>query len=375
MTDGQADKINLQKLRWKGVREHQPFIGPHTVHFDIANGCNVRCTTCWHHSPHLLPVHAPSSAWKRKQMEYSTFCKIMDDLVELQGLQQIILSGMGDPSLNSSLIDMVEYAHRHHVGVTIITNLLQVDLPRLLSSPLSRTDGMLNLLVSVCGVTSDVWNAFHSASSGFDKLLGQLDILKQANFLPKHVQVINSQNYHELDQMVRFAKTWPAKRINFKYASLKNGTESIALSPQEKRELKLELIPRAQAVAAFNEIDTDLVAFNSQISDDDFRTAPMETVGCYMGTVYCRITVDLELLYCCNTEVSVGFLDQEHSFRALWLSDRYRELREKLARKDFFESCQQCGKFKQNLKWSQKIGALRAKGLVSTYTFDEAEYE
>ena len=233
-----------KKLRIQGVLENVPQLGPQTVHFDIANGCNVRCTTCWHHSPHLKDAHVPTIDWKRRSMSFESYRQIMDDLIELGGLEQIILSGMGDPSLNRELPEMVRYAHDNNIGVTIITNLLAVDLTKLLVG-----DGELNLLVSICGVTEATWSAFHDGpmAGGFPKLLKQLTLLKEAGFLPKHVQVINSQNYRELPQMVEFATQWPTKRINFKFASLVNGTEAVALSPEQKRELIEVLIPRAQA--------------------------------------------------------------------------------------------------------------------------------
>ena len=342
-----------RELRLRGIREHRPFLGPQTVHFDIANGCNVRCTTCWHHSSFLHAEHVPSQSWKRRTMSFETYQGILDDLIALGGLEQIILSGMGDPSLNDELPDMVRYAHRFGIGVTIITNLLTVDLPEVLDSP-----GELNLLVSVCGVTEPVWDAFHGGSlaGGFPRLLEQLQILRQRQFLAKHVQVINAQNYHELADMVRFATTWPVKRVNFKFASLVNGTEAVALTDDQKRDLLQNLIPRAQAIAQFKGVDTDLQAFETQISLGSHRTSLIEEVGCYMGTIYCRITVDSELLYCCNTNISVGHIDQEHSFRDLWEGSRYARLRERIGNGRFFPSCQQCGKYKQNYKWSQKLG-------------------
>ena len=93
-----------RELRMQGVLSGKPVLGPQTVHFDIANGCNVRCTTCWHHSPHLSKEHIPTIDWKRRLMSFEAFQRIMDDLITLGGLEQIILSGMGDPSLNLSLI-------------------------------------------------------------------------------------------------------------------------------------------------------------------------------------------------------------------------------------------------------------------------------
>lgn len=350
------ERKERKRLRLQGVIENTPYLGPQTVHFDIANGCNVRCTTCWHHSLHLDDEHVPTIDWKRRSMSLEDFQKIMDDLVELGGLEQIILSGMGDPSINRQLPEMVRYAHQNGIGVTIITNLLAVDLPRILSS-----EGELNLLVSVCGVTEPVWDAFHGGSmaGGFAKLLSQLTILKEHDFRPKHVQVINSQNFHELPAMVRFASKWPAKRINFKFASLVNGTEAVALSVEQKKELLEVLIPRAAAIAELKQIDTDLKAFRTQISLDSNRTSPIEDVGCYMGTIYCRITVEQELLYCCNTNISVGHINAENSFRDLWIGAGYASLRDRIGRGDFFESCQQCGKYKQNYKWSEKLGNLK----------------
>jgi len=344
-----------KKLRLQGILDNVPLLGPQTVHFDIANGCNVRCTTCWHHSPHLNAEHVPTMDWKRRTMSFDAWREIMDDLLELGGLEQIILSGMGDPSLNRELPQMVAYAHQHGIGVTIITNLLSVDLAKILSS-----DGELNLLVSICGVTEASWNAFHDGpmGGGFPRLMDQLTVLKDANFLPKHVQVINAQNYHELPDMVMFATQWRAKRINFKFASLINGTEAVALSADQKRELTEVLIPRAAAIAEIKGIETDLKAFATQVSIQSHRTSPIEEVGCFMGTIYCRVTVDQELLFCCNTDISVGWINEEHSFSSLWKGSSYASLRQRIGSGDFFDSCQQCGKYKQNYKWSEKLGRL-----------------
>ena len=348
----EGDVQATRKLRMRGVRENRPFMGPQTVHFDIANGCNVRCTTCWHHSEFLDKAHTPSMQWKRQSMPFTTFRSVMDDLIALGGLEQIILSGMGDPSLNEALPEMVRYAHTHGIGVTIITNLLAVDLPTLLDS-----DGELNLLVSICGVTESVWDAFHGGSmaGGYPKLLAQLEILRDAQFLPKHVQVINAQNYQQVPDMVRCAIHWPTKRINFKFASLVHGTEQVALTTDQKRDLLENLIPQAKAIAQFKGIDTDLAAFETQVSLTSHGTSPIEEVGCYMGTIYCRVTVDLELLYCCNTNISVGYIRDGVSFRDLWEGARYADLRAQLGRGEYFDSCQQCGKYKQNIKWAQKL--------------------
>lgn len=94
-------------MRLEGLLEGWPRVGPQTVHFDSANACNTRCTTCWHHSPHLLAEHRPTAAWKRQTLGSVEFRAALDDLVALGGLEVVILSGMGDPTLNDDLYGMV----------------------------------------------------------------------------------------------------------------------------------------------------------------------------------------------------------------------------------------------------------------------------
>lgn len=355
MTDTRDDiqeRKERKALRLRSVLDNRPYQGPQTVHFDLVNACNTRCTTCWDHSPHLNADRVRSAAWKRLRLGLEDFSATLDDLTKLGGLEQIILSGMGEPFLNPAIYDMVTAAHEHGVGVTIITNLLLPDLPRLLEST-----GELNLLTSICGVSEEVWQAFHAhpTPGGFQQLMGQLERLRETGFRPKHVQVINNQNFHELVDMVHFARRFPAARINFKLASLGGGTEVVALSPEQKEELLTDLIPRAKAFAHAYKIDTDLAAFEAQISLHSGSTAPIEEVGCFMGLLYARITVEAEVLFCCNTRLGVGHLDGPGSFEQLWNGAAWQGLREQIRGGQYFEGCTQCGKFKQNLKWSQKL--------------------
>lgn len=355
----QATRKALRKQRIAGILSNEPRVGPQTVHFDIANACNTRCTTCWHHSPHLTEAARPSADWKRRTLPFETFESVLNDLVALGGLEAIILSGMGDPTLHPELCRMVEHAHRLGVAVTIITNLLRADVPRLLAS-----DGELDLLTSICGVSEATWQAFHAhpRRDGWQALLAQLERLRDAGFRPKHVQVINNQNFHELSDMVRFAARWPVRRINFKLASLRRGTEAVALRSDERRRLADELVPEAMALAESLGVATDLPAFAAQVrahaDGDGTRTAPIEEVGCYMGFVYARVTVDQEVLYCCNTRVSVGWLRDGVTFGALWDGPRWQAWRNKLHARRYPAGCDQCGKFKQNVKWSERLRAV-----------------
>jgi hypothetical protein len=99
----------------------------------------------------------------------------------------------------------------------------------------------------------------------------------------------------------------------------------------------------------------NLDAFGQQLRAGGQSTAPIEEVGCFLGYHYSRVTVDREVLYCCNTAVQVGRLGEEANFGRLWHGDTWRKVRARLRSGDFLEGCDQCGKFNQNLKLSERF--------------------
>lgn len=359
-----ATAKELRRLRREGMLHGVPRIGPQTVHIDIANACNTRCVTCWHHSPLLRPEQRPAPGWVQQRLALSTFLTLLDELAGLGGLEELIISGMGEPFLNPDVYAMVAAALERRLGVTVITNLLTADVPRLLSRV--PPGGRLELLVSVCGADEPSWQAFHRhpRPDGFARLLAGLALLRRAGLRPRHVQVIQAENYRLLPQMVRFAASQGAVAVRFKLASLGGGNEVLALRPEQQRELLAETVPAALRLAEELGVATDLPAFASQVQDDPLRTAPIEQVGCFMGHLYARVTVEQELLFCCSTEVSVGRLDAGHGFAALWHGARHQALRDALRAGRFFPGCARCGKYKQNLKWAQRLREGLPPGLA-----------
>lgn len=362
-----------RRARLEGLLAGRPRVGPQTVHFDLANACNTRCTTCWHHSPHLLSEHRPSADWKRQVLGLPAFAQALDDLVALGGLEAVILSGMGDPTLNDDLYEMVAHARAADLHVTIITNALRLDVPRLVRAVGGDPAAHLDLLFSVCGVSEPVWQRFHAhpRADGFATMLARMTELRAAGFSPKHVQVINRDNFHELVAMIDFAKEHRAKEVSFKYASLARGTEAVALGADDQRRLADELVPAAMARAEALGVKTDLAAFARQIHPGSARTAPIEDIGCFMGYLYARVTVLGEVLFCCNTHVQVGDLRRGERLSSLWTGPAWQARRDALREGRYFDGCDQCGKLKQNLKWSDKLratlgeegfGALIGKG-------------
>lgn len=335
----------------EGIRQGRPEVGPSTVHVDLTNGCNAACVTCWDHSP--LLDRARPAAWKRQRLPLPRFQALVEDLAGMGSVRAVVLSGMGEPLTHPDVYDMIALVKARGWHLTLMTNLVAADLPRLQDS------GVDSLLVGVHGVTPATYTAFHPGwtEQHFFTLCRNLRAMAAAGARVRHVHVINRDTAPEVVEMVRFGRLFGADRVNFKLASLADGTEDCAILPAQRDHLLDTDLARARALAEALSVPTNLDLFEAQLQaarDDVLVTTPMAQVGCFMGYVYTRITVEGEVLYCCNTHVRVGHLDQG-PLSGQWWGPAWQGLRERVARGELFEGCERCGKFEQNLKWSRRV--------------------
>ncbi len=334
-----------------GIGEGRPVIGPQTVHIDVTNTCNAKCVTCWDHSP-LLRIQRPQS-WKRRLLSIEDFEDVIEQLARLESIRAIVLSGMGEPLTHPRIYDMIAAVKARGWELSMLTNLVAADIDRLAAS------GVDQLLVGVHGATPGSYSAFHPGwtEDQFFAMCQYLRRLTASGIRVRHVQVINRDTASEVVAMVRFARRYRADRVNFKLASLYDGTETCAITADQRGWLIAEGLPQATATADALGVSTNLALFGRQLAaaKTDIRaTVPIEDIGCFMGYAYSRITVDHEVLYCCNTEVRVGSL-REDPFSELWYGERWNKLRKALAAGHWFKGCDKCGKLEQNAKWSERV--------------------
>ncbi|MCK6507058.1 radical SAM protein [Myxococcota bacterium] len=334
-----------------GIRAGKPPAGPAEVHVDITNGCNAACVTCWDHSPLLR--EARPAAWKRQRLPLATFQALVDDLAGLGSVRAVVLSGMGEPLTHPDVYEMIARIKAQGWHLTLMTNLVAADADRL------QRSGVDQLLVGVHGATPATYTAFHPGwtEQHFFTLCKLLRAMSAAGTRVRHVHVINADTAPELVAMVRFGQLFGADRVNFKLASLADGTEGCAISPAQRDLLRQELVPRARAMADALRVRTNLDLFAAQLqaaAEDVLHTTPMDAVGCYMGHVYTRISVEGQVLFCCNTQVQVGHLDQG-PVSAHWSGPTWQAARERAARQEWWPGCERCGKFEQNVKWSKRV--------------------
>lgn len=341
--------VKPSTLRLEGIRRGAPLLGPETLHIDVSNRCNTRCVTCWDHSPYLTTPR--SNAWRRQILSWDSFCSILDQAEELGGVSRLILSGMGDPLTHPLIYELIAEARGRGLHVTVLTNLLLADPSRLIQADPS------SLLISINGITPASYAAFHAddGEHGFARLTSLLKALEASRIERKHVQVICRETAYDLPEMVSYAAQTGASQITFKLASLGQGTEEVALDPTQREWLHRVGLPDALERSRTLAVRTNLEAFALQLAAGGLATTPIESVGCYMGYVYARITVELKVLFCCSTEVEVGSLEDGRTLAQLWSGPEWQSIRSRLASGQYYDACRQCGKFNQNLKLAQKL--------------------
>ena len=260
---------------------------------------------------------------------------------------------MGEPFTHPEIYEMITDVKRRGLHLTVITNLLAADPQRIIDL------GVDALLIGVQGASKASYQAFHPSfqSDEWERMLRALELFAQAGRRDKHVQVICRHNAHELVAMIQLAQRYCASQVNFKLASLKEGTEAVALQPEQRAALLRGGIEQARAEASRLGVTTNLAVFERQLGSGGLDTAPIGEIGCYLGHYYSRVTVDGTVLYCCNVEVKVGSL-REQPFSALWNGPSWNALRQRLRRGDYFPGCHQCGKVNQNVKIGQRFATL-----------------
>ncbi len=367
------------RARLAAIEDGQLRLGPETVHLDVTNACNTDCVTCWDHSPHLRV--AQPIAWKRQRADVERLCALVDDIASLGGLRAVVVSGMGEPFTHPDIYALLAHLRARGLHITVITNLVAADLERVLApgQPQPLVDA---LLVGVQGASERSYLDFHPSFGPrhWQQLQAALAALGGRGVQVKHVQVVCRHNAHELVAMVELAASTRAAHVNFKLASLRRGTEVVALTADQQHALLDHGIAAAEVEALLRGVSTNLGVFRQQLqaqlaaridglgdaaaadadhdADSDAPvTAAIADVGCWIGTSYARVTVDGTVLYCCNTEVVVGHLVGAR-FSTLWHGPSWQGWRDRMRAGDYLPSCRQCGKFNQNVKLSERFRAV-----------------
>ena len=326
-------------LRLLGVLTGGVFRGPATFHLDVANACNVNCAYCWFHSPgskKRADAHLFDSAWRSDQVPWETFTGLIDDLDELGGREDVLLSGKGEPLLHPRCLDMVAYVKQRGLGLTLFSNGVLV---REEAREALVVHGCDLLYVSLSSATPAVYEAIHPGHPGEEELGEVLDNVRALTELKRArgrqeprvmmVDVLCSANAHEALDFYEQARDIGAEHVRFQLIHVQDYNAHLKLRPDQIDPLRAQIAEAQRRATAGGPSIVDNIHYQLETVDPEsglWGHGRTLDAGCYVGWTFSRSWTNGDVSFCCSPKVvdNVG----ERSLAEIWRGDRYRRFRQ-----------------------------------------------
>lgn len=299
------ERLLLQRAKLDQVRCGQIPL-PGTVDLELTWRCNHKCTWCVCRDSHRTSDIRPE------------LVTLVADYCHRHGVNWVILSGGGEPTLHPEFVPLTNYLAMHEVRIAVFTN--GSTLPQL-ADHLVRTAAYIR--VSLDAATRDTYAAVHgTAPSAFDTLLEAIAGLATRSSRPRlGLSFVRTQpNALEARQFVELADSLGVDELLIR-DDVGSGLSACTCAP-------LELPPHRQSL---------VVNYRQGLS-----SIVVDQGGqCFAAALKMVVQPDGNVPFCCRVRDSawrIGCLDSGHpaSIEDTWGSPRHVDLWTKM-------DCATCG--------------------------------
>ncbi len=304
---------------------------PTRISLNITKKCNLKCRHCFSYSEED----------KEKELTTEELYSLIDQMEEM-GCNYIAIGG-GEPLMREDLFDILEYAHKKHVQVSIVTNCLLMDK--------EKVEKLNKLEVKKIKVSLDGMEENHDKVRGegvFKKTIEKIRLLR--TYFEGDIQIgftVNSENIEDCKNIIKLAEELKA--------------DSVRLAPilpfgraLENKDLLLSQDQFLHFIKKTKEIDS---VIEVDLPDKKRTTRENEGFGCHCGKEICWILANGDFYSCI-------FLGEQFKLGNIKRSN-LRELWEKSKEVSAFsgnEICNNC------LRYKECGGGCRARAL---YTYND----
>jgi MoaA/NifB/PqqE/SkfB family radical SAM enzyme len=334
VADRNGVSVNFNKhQKLLGIIANRLFVGPERMEINITNRCDMNCLFCWVHSP-TLKERAPDK-WLKQDIDFDFLKKVVDEMVSV-GTKEILFSGIGEPFLHPQIMDMVKYVKNKGLSLEIVT------------SGASFTKSKINellklgvdwLTLSLSASTPETYVKLHPTQTEkiFKRIKENLIYLcklkKRRGVSKPHVKivhVINSKNYREIADMVKFAGKMKADMIRFKPIVVPNkGNEYLLLTKKEIDEAiddgkNVKMLLKKYRLK--NDFKYFLAYMKAKDSKSGFYTNELcRKIGCFVGWHFLNVRVNKKFTPCYQRVIIQP--PDDLTFEKIWDSKVYKEFR------------------------------------------------
>jgi radical SAM protein with 4Fe4S-binding SPASM domain len=264
------------------VRGRRPVLPhPTSLMLEVTNLCQLKCITC-------PREYAMGQAMDKGHMDIRAAKRLVDE--NHIYLDSIGLTGLGETLLYPHLLELVEHIRSRNRGVHIFisTNAQQPDAPKLVNAIADSIDA---LQISIDG-QGEVFEKVRR-NSNWEKYLGNVaEIVKVTGgrrARPKFNMVVLEENYHQMPEVVRLAKSLGIGEVYFNTMNLvANDWDTSYYGFYRSREYG-QVVRETREVARREGI---IVGFDDVASPRSFRLCPFPWNHFY-------VTWDGFLVPCC----------------------------------------------------------------------------
>jgi radical SAM protein with 4Fe4S-binding SPASM domain len=275
---------------------------PFTISFEPTTACNLRCPEC----PSGLRAFTRPTGNLRADFFRQTIDALYRDLTCL------IFYFQGEPYINPSFLEMVNYAHQKGLYTITSTN------GHFLNTQNARKtveSGLDRLIISVDGTTQETYESYRKEGKLETVLQGARNVVHWKRELKSHTPHLIFQflvvrpNEHQIPEIYRLAKEIGIDEVKLKTAQVydyENGNP---------------LIPTLDRYARY-----------TRQPDGTYRVKNKLLNHCWKLWHSCVITWDGVVVPCCfdkDATHRLGNLKQQ-SFRELWWGKSYQQFRTRL---------------------------------------------
>lgn len=308
------------------LAKNPKIIGPPSIlQIEPTNFCNLSCPLC--------PTGNKTLKAPQGFMNLENYKKIIDEVGNY--LLNITLYNYGEPFLNKSIYDMIEYTKKKRIFIRISTNGHffndEKNIKRLVQS------NMDHLIIALDGASQETFSKyrkngnFNLVLNNIKKLIEEKRKIRKKTPFIEILFVVMKHNEHEVPLMRKIAKEIGADHLCIKSANL--GHEI----PPDIEEAK-SYLPETKEFQRYNLKDDKLVK-------------KTKAKSCVRLWIYSVINWDGAVVPCCfdpNRQFYLGNIFEEVSFSKIWKSQKYSDFRKAIMHnKDSFKMCKDCsGKLK-----------------------------
>ncbi len=313
---------------------------PLTVNWTLSYACNFSCRHCY------------SRDIRRAELPLEQVLRIVDELARCRVL--FVNLGGGEPLLYPHLLEVVRYASRRGLRVSLNTNGWLLDRER---ARALREAGVVSVGVSLDGATPEVHDRFRNRPGSFGRALEALEHLRDAG-VPSTVSAVihrhNAETYREIVALAAARGAGTVYLHNFKCAGRgARNRADLDLSPEEWRAFYEEAL-------AYRERAPVKIAFDDPILALLGASEPGAVKGSTCGKLSVHLEPDGEVTPCGFIPVSAGNVLEQGLDRIWRESEVLRRMREKTPQ----GKCRSCGVY------GECLGGCTARAFAATGSFD-----